>query len=221
MLDAGHSQVGAWVDGDAHWRGSSHRGLVGVPASTWTSPDDAAQRTWAGATAYVVLERAGLTGPRDAVFPCPSADNLPALGTALLHLGVTRLVVVVPHGSNALPAALAHGFADLQEQALGALPLEQLLLVRASRTAADDHGGRWLSRLAALWWAQLRWMIPSNEQPLRSAALAQVVVNATALLHEVHARGVRVLPQGLASRAAHAQAAWRSVLLDWAQSGSG
>ena len=221
VLGAGHSRVGAWVDGDAHWRGSSHRGLVGVPAATWTAPDEAAQRTWAGATAYVLLERAGLTGPRDAVFPCPSADDLPALGAALLRLGVTRLVVVVPHGSNALPAALAHGFADLQEQALGALPFERLLLVRASQTAADGHGGGWLQRLAALWWAQLRWMIPSNEQPLRSVALAQVVVNATALLHEVQARGVRVLPQALASRAAHAQAGWRPVLQDWAEGAPG
>jgi hypothetical protein len=221
VLGAGHCRVGAWVDGDAQWRGSTHRGLVAVPAVTWEAPNEAAQQTWAGATAYVVLERAGLNGTRDAVFPSPSAEGLPALGAALLRLGATRLVVVVPHGSNALPAALAHGFADLQEQALGALPLEQLLLVRASQTAADDAGAGWLHRLAALWWAQLRWMIPSNEQPLRSVALAEVVVNATALLNEVQARGVRVLPQGLASRAAHAQSGWRNVLQAWAQGGSG
>lgn len=218
VLAAGHTQVGAWVDGEARWRGSTHRGLLAVPATTWEAPTEAAQRAWAGSTAYVVLERAGLTGPRDAVFPSPTAESLPALAAALLRLGVSHLVLVVPHGSNALPAALAHGFADRQEQALGALPFALLLLVRASQPAADLPAGTgWVDRLAALWWAQLRWMVPSNEVPLRSVALARVVVNAVQLLHTVQARGVRVLPQPLASRAAHAQGAWAAVLQSWAE----
>ena len=197
LLAAGlYSRVGAWVVQPANWRGSTHRGVIAVDEAGF------ADSAWQGACAFVVLERVGLGGSRDAVFGTPRAEDLLALATRLRGHGVRRLVVLQAHLPGSLPEALRHGFADGVEQGLAALGFEQLLLVRSSREALGPPPGTpWLERLAALWWAQLRWLLPSNERPLRSVALARVVVAAARLLREREG-SVFVLPQELASRAA-------------------
>lgn len=203
LLGGGFSRVGAWVELPAQWRGSSHRGVVGLSRAQLAEPSP----DWAHACAFVVLERAGLTGARDAVFGQPRAEDLLELARGLRRLGASRLVVVLPHLPGSLPAALRHGFADGTEQALSELGFEQLLLVRSSRDAEPAQGGSWMERVMRLWWAQLRWMLPLGERPLRSVALARVVVAAARVLREAEgeaSRSVVVLPQELASRAAEA-----------------
>ncbi len=213
VLAAGHSRVGAWVQ---RAMASTHRGLVGVSQSELATPSDAQREAWAGATAYVVLERPGLVGARDAAFVAPDVAQLPVLARQLRALGAKRLFVVVPHAANTLPEALRHGFANADEQALAGLGFEQVVLVRSSRDAASlPPGTPWLDRLAAAWWAQLRWIVPDAERPLRSVALARVVVAAARVLRQAPP-GVRVLPQGLASRAAHAPEGAEAVLRAWA-----
>lgn len=200
LLAAGFVRVGAWVEQSERWRGSSHRGVLALDRAALGRADP----NWAGACAFVVLERAGLTGQRDAIFGVPQPETLLELARALRSLGASRLVVVLPHQSGTLPAALRHGFADGSEQALSELGFEQLLLVRSSRDAmADASDAGWLQRLAGLWWAQLRWMLPDSERPLRSVALARVVVAAVRVLAD-QAGSVYVLTQELASQAAHA-----------------
>jgi len=212
VLAAGHARVGAWV---RQPMASTHRGLVAVPEAVWQAPTPAQREAWAGATAYLVLERAGLVGARDAVFAAPQAADLLPLARQLRDLGVARLAVVLPHAANSLPEALRHGFADADEHALSTLGFDQLLLVRSSRDAAAlPPGTPWWDRLAAAWWSQLRWIVPDAERPLRSVALARVVVAAVRLLREAPP-GVRVLPQGVASRAAHAAEGVEPVLRTW------
>lgn len=198
LLNAGQfARVGAWVVKPAQWRGSTHRGVVAVDDAGLLDP------SWQGGCAFVVLERAGLGGERDTVFGSPRAEDLLALARRLHQSGMRRLVVLQSHLPGSLPEALRHGFADTLEQGLASLGFAQLLLVRSSREALGPAPGTpWLERLAALWWAQLRWLLPSNERPLRSVALARVVVAATRLLRERDG-SVFVLPQEVASRAAH------------------
>jgi len=196
LLGAGHARVGAWVERSM---GSTHRGVVGLRWDEILRGDDA----WRGACAYIVLERAGLVGARDAVFGAPRPERLLDIAQGLRQAGVRRLVLVLPHLAGSLPEALRHGFADRNEQMLATLGFEQLLIVRSSREAEGSApGSSWLQRFAALWWAQLKWMLPSEERPLRSVALARVVVAASRLLRE-RSGSVFVLPQQAASRALH------------------
>jgi hypothetical protein len=212
VLSGGFQQVGAWV---RQPMASTHRGLVAVDDALLATPSESQRATWAGSTAFVVLERPGLVGARDRVFVSPPAADLLALARQLRALGVARLLVVLPHAANSLPEALRHGFANEDEQALSTLGFDQVVLVRSSREAAAlPDGTPWWDRLAAAWWAQLRWIIPDAERPLRSVALARVVAAAERLLREAP-QGVWVLPQQVASRAAHAREGVEAVLRTW------
>ncbi len=206
LLAAPYPRVGAWIERIEQWRGSTHRRVEGLSREALLAGAD----TWQGACAFIVLERGGLSGPRDAVFGVPQPEHLLALAGGLRAAGVQRLVVVVPHLAGSLPDALRHGFADGCEQQLATLGFRQLLLVRSSRDAQSAAVG-WLQRLVELWWAQLKWMLPSNEKPLRSVALAKVVVAAARLLPELPG-SVFILNQELASRAAHEPTGIAAVL---------
>ncbi len=196
LLQSGHGRVGTWVE---RAMGSTHRGVIGQDWAQISQPDG----PWQGSCAYLVLERGGLTGQRDAVFGVPRPEDLLARAQALRAAGVRRLVLVLPHLPGSLPEALHHGFADQGEQALSGLGFEQLLLVRSSREALGSPPGRgWLERLMALWWAQLSWMLPANEKPLRSVMLARVVVAAARLLRK-EPGSLFILTQRQASAAAH------------------
>lgn len=195
LVSGGFSPVGAWA---TRAMGSSHRAVKGVKL-------EALGQDWAGGTAFIVLERQGLTGARDAVFGAPKVEDLVRLAQQLHSAGLSRLVVVLPHLPGSLPDALRYGFVDGTEQALSMLGFEQLLLVRSSRDAlAMPEGTPWIERLAAGWWSQLRWMLPGEQKPLRSVALARVVVQAAGLMAE-STRSVLILPQELASQAAQAR----------------
>ncbi|MBB5205781.1 hypothetical protein HNQ51_003108 [Inhella inkyongensis] len=213
VLGAGHRRVGAWM---RRPMGSTLRGLVPVLDAD-LEPAQEQPSAWAGACAYLVLERAGLTGAaRNAVFAQPDASELLPLAQRLRALGVTRLLVVLPHAPGSLPEGLRHGFADRDEQGLSELGFTQLVLVRSSRdTQALPSGTPWLERFAAAWWSQLRWMLPDDERPLRSVALARVVVQAERLLREA-GPGVRVLTQAQASRAAQSGVQGAQTLRVWA-----
>ena len=194
LSSGGFSKVGAWATRALR---SSHHSVLGVDIE---SLGDA----WVGGTGFIVLERSGLTGARDAVFGAPQVEDLVRMAQQLHAAGLRRLVVVLPHLPGSLPDALRYGFVDGTEQALSMLGFEQLLLVRSSRDAlALPEGTPWIERFAAAWWSQLRWMLPGEEKPLRSVALARVVVQAACLMKEF-TRSVVVLPQALASQAAHA-----------------
>ncbi len=143
--------------------------------------------------AVLVFERERHANGRDAVFVQPKPDELLPWAQALQQGGVRALLVVVPHAPALLPAALAGGFASLDEQAVAALGFERVLFLRAARVLRGDAAGGWLPRLAAWWLGQLHWMVPQRQQPLRAAQLGRCVALLARLLPAAPP-GTRVLP---------------------------
>ncbi len=125
--------------------------------------------------AVLVLERQRHSNGRDDAFLQPQLADLLPLAQQLRQAGVPRLIVVVPHAPALMPQALAHGLASLDEAAVAALGFEHLVMLRTAQDAAAAPA-RGLERLAALWLAQLRWMVPQRQQSLRAVALARCVV---------------------------------------------
>lgn len=142
---------------------------------------------------FVVFERARHSNGRDDAFLAPEPEQLPALAQALHARGLRRLLVVVPHAPALLPQALAHGFASQAEGEVAALGFEQLVFLRAAQSATARATGPLLQRFAAWWLAQLHWMVPQREQPVRAVTLAGVVVQLALLLPRA-TPGTRVLP---------------------------
>lgn len=143
--------------------------------------------------AIVVFDRERHSNGRDDAFAMPEPASLLPLARALLGRGVRRLVVVMPHAPALLPQALAQGLATLDETALAGLGFEHLVLLRAARgegTAAG--GGSWLARVARLWLAQMRFMIPERQQALRTHSLARCVAELLQVLPDTEP-GTRVV----------------------------
>lgn len=142
--------------------------------------------------AVIVFDRArGHQGREEALF-LPEPEQLVGLATWLRANGVHTLAIVQPHAPALLPAALRHGLATLDEQAVAALGFERLLLVRpAQYGGGDDADGGRAARFARWWWSQLALMLPSAEQPLRSLHVAAFVLEALAQW-PAHESGTRV-----------------------------
>jgi hypothetical protein len=192
------------------------RGFEAWPFSGLQHPPAAGQRA---EVAVVVFDREHRQHGRELAFVRPRPDALPALGRWLLAAGVRRLVLVMPQAPTLLPQALRAGLANLDEQALTALGFEQLVIVRPARALGPAAGppqasaqragpgpsavpNGLLHRVARGLLAQLVWMVPQRDQPLRARRVAQFV---TAL--------VRALPAaGPGTRVAPPELLW-----DWAQ----
>ena len=159
-------------------------------------------------TAVVVIAQAHSRHGREAALLAPVPADLAALGRQLHAAGVRRLVLVLPHLPGLLPAALRAGLATLEETALAALGFEQLVLVRPARAATGGAAARlsWPARLARALLAQLHWMVPQREQPLRPQKVAEAVAALVQALPGARS-GTRV---------------WTpEALWDWAQPGGG
>lgn len=154
-------------------------------------------------TAFIVFERERHSNGRDDAFVQPDPADLLPLARQLHAAGVRRLLVVVPHAAALLPRALEHGFASHDEGAVAALGFEQLVFVRAAQTAGGAAQGPLAQRFAGWWLAQLRWMIPQREQPVRAVRLAQLVVQLARLL-PVAPPGTHVVAPSLLWQAAQA-----------------
>lgn len=130
--------------------------------------------------AVIVFDRArGRRGREDAFFQ-PEPAQLPALARWLHGRGVRTLAIVQPHAPALLPAALRHGLASLDEQAVAALGFERLLLVRPTQFAGREAGLGRLQRFAAWWLSQLALMLPEAERPLRAPQVAAFTLEALA-----------------------------------------
>jgi hypothetical protein len=129
-----------------------------------------------GDTALIVFDRERHANGRDAAFFRPVPEQLPALARWLHRRGVQRLIVVLPHSAALLPEALKAGLANLDEHAVSALGFTHLVIVRSAQAPDAASGARGLQRLADLVLAQLRIMTPQNQQPVRAAKVAQLVV---------------------------------------------
>jgi hypothetical protein len=167
---------------------STLRDLKPLTASTLATPG-----AWSAELAFIVFERGRHANGRDEAFVMPAPADLLALARALHAGGARRLVVVLPHAPALLPQALKVGLATLDETAVAALGFEHLVFVRAAQALVAARAGSRLQRMADLWLAQLRWMVPQREQPVRAAVLAAQVVALARALPSLPP-GTRVLP---------------------------
>lgn len=161
------------------------RGLEPVPEDQWPA--------FAPDTALVVFDRTRHANGRDEAFGRPDPAGLPVLATRLRALGVRVLVVVVPHAPGSLPQALKAGLASLDESAVAALGFEHLVFMRPAQSAGVDDAGAAPVRLARWMLAQLQWMVPQRDQPVRSLTVARAAARLATALPE-HAPGTRVFP---------------------------
>jgi hypothetical protein len=165
-------------------------------------------------SALIVFERARHANGRDAAFVQPAPADLHPLAERLRAGGVRRLVVVLPHVPALLPQALRHGLASLDEGAVAGLGFEQLVFVRAAQHGRSAAAGSWPQRLANWWLAQLRYMVPQHEQPVRAVALARCVVQLLQLLPAA-APGTRVLAPEALWQAAQNEAGLEAAVRAW------
>lgn len=170
---------------------STLRGLRPLTAAALALPG-----AWQADLAFIVFERGRHANGRDEAFVQPEPGQLLAYAQRLREADVKRLVVVLPHAPALLPHALKLGLATLDEAAVAALGFEHLVFVRAAQALTPPRAASALQRMADLWLAQLRWMIPQREQPVRAAVLAARVVTFARLLPTLP-HGTRVLPPEL------------------------
>ncbi len=168
-------------------------------------------------TGFIVFDRERHANGREAAFLRPQPERLLWLAQGLHAAGVRRLIVVLPHAPATLPLALQHGLANLDEQALAALHFEQLVLVRPAQSADSAPAARGLQRLAHALLAQLHWMLPQQQQPVRAAKVAAFVAELARQLPDA-TPGTRVVPPALVWQAAQ-EADVRALVQAWLRSG--
>jgi hypothetical protein len=139
----------------------------------------------------------------------PRPDQLKALASWMRGCGVTTLAVVLPHAQGRLPEALKRGLASLDEHAVAALGFERVLFVRSAEKPGAPPPRAALARAGHRMLSVLSYMVPSSEQPVRAAKVAELV--AVAL--QDAPRGIHVAAPELVWRAA--QGDLRAVVGDW------
>ncbi len=164
------------------------RGLQPVP------DEPGALAAFGATTALVVFDRERHANGRDAAFVRPEPGALAARAGQLHAAGVRALVVVVPHAPALLPQALQAGLANLDEGAVAAMDFEHLVFMRMAQSGgAAATVGSWAAQLAGWMLAQLHWMVPQREQPVRVATVARFAAALAVALRQAP-RGTRVLP---------------------------
>jgi hypothetical protein len=147
-------------------------------------------------TGFIVFDRERHANGREVAFVRPRPEDLVPLAQCLHDAGVRRLIVVLPHGAL-LPQALKQGLATLDEHAVAALGFDQVVFVRSAQApSAAAAGANLLQRLAHAVLAQLHWMVPQREQPVRAVKVAAFVAQLARRLPQA-AHGTRVVPPEL------------------------
>ncbi|GAA4357793.1 hypothetical protein GCM10023165_52110 [Variovorax defluvii] len=126
-------------------------------------------------TALVLFEPPRLYYERERALWTPAPSELPALAAWLRACGVRTLAVVQPHDQGRLPEALKRGLASLDEQAVVAQGFERVLILRSARKPEALRLAHPAERLAAWMLSIARFMVPTSEQPVRAAKVAELV----------------------------------------------
>jgi hypothetical protein len=160
-------------------------------------------------TGIVLFDPPRLFHQRERALFAPAPEQLPALAAWLRRSGASTLAVVLPHAPGRLPEALKRGLANLDEQALAALGFERLLIIRSAQAPVRATGRGRLHALARWMLSVVKYMIPSSEQPVRSAKVAQFV----ALALQLAPPGIHIAPPETVWRAAQGDP--RPVVREW------
>jgi hypothetical protein len=135
----------------------------------------AASALVAASTAVIVFDQPRSRRGREDALYVPEPSDLPALAAWVQRCGVRSLLVVLPHAPMGLPEAVRQGLASLDEQAVAALDWQHFVLIRPTRDAVRDSAAQRLQNLAHWLLAQLQFMVPQRERPLRSGEVADFV----------------------------------------------
>jgi hypothetical protein len=173
-------------------------GLRGVAATVVTS-DLPAQWPPLPADAGVILfEPPRLFYDRERALWTPRPDQLPQVAHWMRRSGVDTLAVVLPHAQGRLPEALKRGLASLDEQAVASLGFDRFMLIRSAQKPGPPAAPGLLAGLAHWMLSIGRFMVPSSEQPVRAAKVAELVAMALQLA----APGIHIAAPELVWRAA-------------------
>lgn len=156
-------------------------GLRAVRTTQVAGDDPPAWPAAAADVAVVLFDPPRLFHDRERALWTPAPEQLPALGTWLRASGVRTVAIVLPHAPGRLPDALKRGLASLDEQAVAALGFERLLILRSARKPGEVPAGSLPVRLAAGMLGVLRYMVPTREQPVRAARVAELLAHALRL----------------------------------------
>jgi hypothetical protein len=159
--------------------------------------------------AVVLFDPPRMFYQRERALWTPAPAQLPELARWLRSCGVRTLAIVLPHAPGRLPEALKRGLASLDEQAVAALGFERLLILRsAQKPGAVPHANAF-SALAHWMLSIFKYMVPSSEQPVRAAKVAELLAVALQLAPP----GIHVAAPELVWQAAQGDA--RKVARDW------
>ena len=175
--------------------------VSGLEPRVVESFDGEAPATAAAHTAMLIFDRARHANGREDAFLRPQPEQLPQIAAWLHRQGVLHLIIVMPHDPFGLPDALKRGLANLDEHSVAALGFQHVVLMRSAQAATAPRADRWLQRLADGALAQLRFMLPAAEQPVRLRKVAALAVEVALQLPQ-HPAGTRVLPHELVWQAA-------------------
>lgn len=129
-------------------------------------------------TGVILFDPPRLFYERERALWTPTPDQLLELAQWMRRGGVTTLAVVMPHAQGRLPEALKRGLASLDEQAVAALGFERLLLIRSAQKPGPCVARGLLPGIAHWMLSIFRFMVPSSEQPVRAAKVAELAAVA-------------------------------------------
>jgi hypothetical protein len=136
--------------------------------------------------AVVLFDPPRMFYERERALWTPQPAQLLPLARWLRAGGVRTLAIVLPHAPGQLPEALKRGLATLDEQAIAALGFERLLLLRSAQKPPPPRHAHALARLAHWMLGIFKYMVPSSEQPVRAAKVAELL-----------AESLRIAPPGI------------------------
>jgi hypothetical protein len=156
-------------------------GLRGVRTLLVADEDPARWPPARADVAVVLFDPPRMFYQRERALWTPAPAQLPALAHWLRRSGVRTLAIVLPHAPGRLPDALKRGLASLDEQAVAAQGFERLLILRSAQKPQDVRQAHPLARLAHWMLGIFKYMVPSSEQPVRAARVAELLAAALRL----------------------------------------
>ena len=141
--------------------------------SMWPAPPQICE------VAVVMLEPPRMFYERERAMWTPDPHHVPeqllALARWLKAADVQTLAIVLPHAPGTLPEALKQGLASLNEHAIASLGFERLIIVRSAQEVSQAKAAHPLQALANWMMGIVKYMIPSQEQPVRASKLSELV----------------------------------------------
>ena len=125
--------------------------------------------------AVVMFEPPRMFYERERALWTPLPAQLLALAQWLHSQGARTLAVVLPHAQGTLPEALKAGLASLDEHALTHIGFDRLIILRSAEKPAAFTSVNPLEKLAHWMLGIFKFMVPSQEQPVRPTKLVEIV----------------------------------------------